>query len=87
MKSIIQKLWYGNIIPQDALSNTKEMKTLLGTMAEHYANLEKNMTEDQKDIFEKFQESWNQYASLSEEIVFEYAFKLGMKLAVEGLTE
>ncbi len=41
MKSIIQKLWYGNIIPQDALSNTKEMKTLLGAMAEHYENLEK----------------------------------------------
>ena len=87
MKSIIQKLWYGNIIPQDALSNTKEMKTLLSDMAKYHENLKTDMTDKQKDIFEKFQECWNQYSSLSEEIVFEYAFKLGMKLAVEGLTE
>ena len=88
MKSIIQELWYGNIIPQeDGYSNTTEMKELLSYITRHHENLEKNMTDEQKDIFQRFQECWGEYMSLTEAAIFEYAFKLGMKLAVESLGE
>jgi hypothetical protein len=86
MNSIIQELWYGNIIPQeDNYTNTMEMKELLGYITRHHKDLEKNMTDEQKDIFQKFQECWNKYTSLSEAAIFEYAFKLGMKMAIESL--
>ena len=45
------------------------------------------MTEEQRKVFEKFLECWSKYSSLSEAILFEYAFKLGMKLAVEVFYE
>ena len=37
MKSMIQELWHGNIIPQeDSRNNSKEMKELLGYMARRH---------------------------------------------------
>ena len=88
MKSIINELWHGNIVPQeDSRNNTKEMKELISYIARHDEALEKLLTEEQKAIFEKYQECWNEYVSLAEAAIFEYAFKLGMQIAIETLTE
>ena len=44
MKSIINELWHGNIIPQeDSRTNSKEMKELLGYMSRHHEDLEKRV--------------------------------------------
>ena len=54
MRSIINELWHGNIIPQeDSRTNSKEMKELLGYMSRHHDNLLHTMTDEQKEIFEK----------------------------------
>lgn len=88
MMSIIQDLWHGNIIPQeDSRTNTKEMKELLGYMSRHHEDLEKSFTDEQKEIFEKLHDCWSEYMSLGEAAIFEYAFKLGMQIAIEALTE
>ena len=49
--------------------------------------LEKNFTDEQKETFEKFHDCWSEYMSLSEAAIFEYAFKLGMQIAIEALKE
>ena len=88
MNSIIQELWHGNIIPQENNdTNTMEMKELLGYMSRHHEDLEKSFSDEQKELFEKFHDCWCEYLSLSETAIFTYAFKLGMKLAVESLSE
>ena len=88
MKSMINELWHGNIVPQkDSRTNSKEMKELLGYMARHHEDLEKTFTDEQKEIFEKFRDCWDEYVSLAEAAIFEYAFKLGMQIAIETLTE
>ena len=88
MKNIINELWHGNIVPQeDSQTNTKEMKELISYIARHDEALEKLLTEEQKAIFEKYQDCWNEYVSLAEAAIFEYAFKLGMQIAIETLTE
>ena len=88
MKSMIKELWRGNIIPQeDSRTNSKEMKELLGYMSRHHADLEKSFTEKQKETFEKFHDCWSEYMSLGEAAIFECAFKLGMQIAIETLTE
>ena len=85
MKGTIEELWHGNIIPQeDSRTNSKEMKELLGYMARHHEDLEKTFSEEQKEIFEKFHDCW-EYASLAEEAIFAYAFKLGANLMFETL--
>ena len=90
MRSIINELWHGNIVPQeDSRNNTKEMKELISYIARHDEDLEKLLTDQQKVIFEKYQDCWNEYVSLSEAAIFEYAFKLGaqLMLAVVGEKE
>ena len=84
MRSIINEMWYGNIMPQqDSRNNTKGMKELIGYAARHNGDLEKLLTDEQKVIFEKYQDCWNEYVSLAEAAIFEYAFKLGARLAIE----
>ena len=86
--NIIKELWHSNIIPQDdAINNSNEMKELLGYMARHHEDLEKTFTDEQKEIFDKFHDCWSEYMSLAEAAIFEYAFKLGMQIAIETLTE
>ena len=88
MKSVINELWHGNIIPQeDSRTNSKEMKELLGYMSRHHEDLEKSFTDEQKEIFEKFHDCCSEYASLGESAIFCYAFKLGMRIAIETLTK
>ena len=87
MRGMIEELWHGNIIPQeDSRTNSSEMKELLSYMARHHEDLEKSFTDEQKEIFEKFHDCWSEYISLAEEAIFSYAFKLGMRIAIETLT-
>ena len=88
MKSIINELWHGNIIPQeDSRTNSLQMKELLGYMSRHHEDLEKSFSDEQKEIFEKFHDCWSEYMSLAEAAIFEYAFKLGAKFMLESLTD
>ena len=62
MKSIINELWHGNVIPQeDSRTNSKEMKELLGYMSRHHEDLEKSFSDEQKEVFEKFHDCWSEY--------------------------
>ena len=84
MRSVINELWHGNIVPQeDSRNNSPEMKELMGYMSRHHDDLLKTMTDEQKEIFEKFDDCWSEYSSYAEEAIFEYAFKLGARLAME----
>ena len=56
-------------------------------MARHHDDLLKTLNDEEKEIFEKFDECWSEYASYAEEAIFTYAFKLGMQIAIETLTE
>ena len=87
MKSIINELWHGNIVPQeDSRNNSPEMRELMEYMARHHDELLKTMTDEQKETLEKFDDCWSEYMSLAETAIFEYAFKLGMQIAIETLT-
>ena len=73
-------------MPQsDRRNSTPEMKELLGYISRHHEDLLKTMTDEQREIFEKFEDCWSEYSSLSDADLFEYAFKLGMNLAIEAL--
>ena len=88
MRSVINELWSGNINPsEDSRTNTPQMRELLGYMARHREELDKSFTDEQKEIFQKFHDCWDEYVALSESVIFEYAFRIGMKIAIETLTE
>ena len=86
MKSIINELWHGNIIPQeDSRTNSNEMKELLNYMARHHEDLEKSFTDNQKEAFEKFHDCFSEYMRRAEAAIFEYAFKFGIQIVVNAL--
>lgn len=86
MKSIINELWHGNIIPQeDSRTNSNEMKELLNYMARHHEDLEKSFTDNQKEAFEKFHDCFSEYMGLTEAAIFEYAFKFRIQIVVNAL--
>ena len=86
MKSIINEIWHGNVIPQeDSRTNSTEMKELLNYMARHHEELEKSFSDEQQATFEKFHDCWSEYVSLAEAAIFSYAFKLGAQIMLETL--
>ena len=88
MRSIVNELWHGNIIPQDdSRNNSPKMKELMEYMARHHDDLLKTMSDEQKEIFEKFDDCWSEYVSLAEAAIFEYAFRLGARLTIETLQD
>ena len=72
---------------EDSRTNPKEMKEMLGYMSRHHEGLEKSFSDEQRELFEKFHDCWSEYMSLAEASIFEYAFKLGMQIAIETLTD
>ena len=87
MKSILEELWYGNICPEtDKRSSSEEMKQLMKYMDRQHDNLMETMTDEQKDIFERFDDCWSEYASLAEKSIFVYAFRLGANIAIDILS-
>ena len=84
MKSMIDELLYGNVSPMDdTRNNTEEIKELMSYIARHQEELIATLTSEQKAIFEKFHDCWDEYVSLAEAAIFEYAFRLGARLTME----
>ena len=88
MKSMIDELWYGNVSPMDdTRNNTEEMKELMSYIAWHQEELMATLTDEQKAIFENFDDCWSEYSSKAQKAIFSYAFKLGARLTLETLID
>ena len=86
MRSILEELFYGNICPNtDYRSQDKETKQLMGYIADHHDNLLSTLNDQQKEILEKFDDCYNELTDINEREIFAYAFKLGMRIAMEVL--
>ena len=87
MKSVLEELFYGNLCPNtDCRSKEKEVKELMGYIADHHDALIAQLNEKQKEIFEKFDDCWDELTDINEREIFVYAFKLGMRIAIEVLS-
>ena len=86
MRSILEELFYGNICPNtDCRSHDKETKQLMGYNANHHDNLLSTLNDQQKEIFEKFDDCYNELTDINEREIFAYAFRLGMRIAVDAM--
>ena len=86
MRSILEELFYGNICPNtDCRSKDKETKELMGYIADHHSALTETLTDKQKELFEKFNDCYGELTDINEREIFAYAFRLGMRIAIESL--
>lgn len=87
MRSILEELFYGNICPNiDCRSQDKVTKQLMGYITDHHDNLLSTLNDQQKDIFEKFDDCYNELTDINEREIFSYAFKFGARIMLEVLT-
>ena len=88
MRSILEELWYGNICPSSGCrEGTKEVKELMGYIADHQDALLGMLTDKQKETLEKFDDCYAELTEINEREIFVYAFKLGARIAIDVLTE
>lgn len=86
MRSILEELFYGNVCPNtDCRSKDKEVKELMGYIADHHSTLNETLTDKQKEIFEKFNDCYDELTDINEREIFVYAFRLGARFAIEVL--
>ena len=55
-------------------------------IADHHDNLLSALNDQQKETLEKFDDCYNELTDINEREIFSYAFKLGMRIAIEVLT-
>ena len=88
MRSILEELFYGNICPNtDCRTHDKETKQLMWYIADHHDNLLSTLNDQQKELLEKFDDCYNELTDINEREIFSYAFNLGMRIAIEVLTD
>ena len=58
----------------------------MGYIADLHDNLLTMLSEKQKEVFEKFDDCWDELTDINEREIFVYAFKLGMRIAIEVLS-
>lgn len=62
-------------------------KKLMGYIADHHDALLGMLTDDQKETLEKFDDCYAELTEINEREIFLYAFRLGMRIAIEVFTE
>ena len=86
MQFILEELFYGNICPNtDCWNQSKEAKELMGYIADHNDTLAKSLNEEQKEVLEKFDDCYSELTDINEREIFIYAFRLGMRIAIDVL--
>ena len=81
----LDELWFGNIAPMEQCNSySQEMRELIGYVARHREELDNTLTDKQKETLEKLMDCSNELNGKFERQAFEYGFKLGMQLTIEG---
>ena len=86
MKSILEELFYGNVCPNtDCRNQDPGTKELLGYLSDHHSTLMSELSDKQKEVLEKFDDCYSELTDINEREIFVYAFRLGMRIAIEVL--
>ena len=86
MRSILEELFFGDVCPNtDCISTDYGTKELMDCIADPHRNLNETLSERQKNMFEKFNDCYNELTDINEREIFVYAFRLGARIAIEVL--
>lgn len=82
--SVLKKLFNGDICPvHTSIPETEEYKKALKTMYSYGNELEAGMTEEQKELLDKYLDAFLEVNSLVKEETFRQAFILGIEMQKE----
>lgn len=85
---ILEEFWYGNIEPAEYdASPSKEYKELLRLIARNEEKLLSTMTDEQKEVFSRYQDCTREFQALADCMLFQNSFKLGARMMLEVMEE
>ena len=88
MADILEELWHGNLAPHEFnhIENNPEYQSAIRLVSSNQERLTKDFTEQQKDLFERYNTSVDELTSQSELDAFKSGFKLATRLIVSAIT-
>ena len=85
---ILEELWYGNIEPTEYdTSSNKEYKKLVELIFRNEEELRATMTDEQKELFEKYTDCVREYQTTTDCLIFRNSFKLGARMMLAVMEE
>ena len=87
MKSL-EEFWYGKIEPTEYdTSSCKEYKKLQELICRNEEKLNATMTDEQKELFEKYTDCVREYQTITDCLIFQNGFKPGARMMLEVMQE
>ena len=84
----LEEFWYGNIEPTEYdTSSNKEYKKLVELIFRNEERLKATMTDEQKELFEKYTDCVREYQTITDCLIFQTSFKLGARMMLEVMEE
>lgn len=84
---IHEEFWYGNIEPTEYDTSSTEYKKLLELICRNKEKLRATMTDEQKELFEKYTDSVREYQTITDCLIFQNSFKMGARIMLEVMEE
>ena len=85
---ILEEFWYGNIEPTEYdTSSCTEYKKLRELICRNEDKLRTTMTDEQKELFEKYTDYTREVQTITDCLIFQNGFKLGARIMLEVLEE
>ena len=86
--NILEDFWYGNINPQEeSKEHNREIRDLLTLMGRNRDALSSTLTDEQREVLEKYDDCVNEMYGLIEVAIFSHAFRLGGRLMLATLLD
>lgn len=81
---LLEEFWYGNIKPTEYDTFAcKEYKEIFCLITKNEEKLQATMTEEQKELFSRYTDAVREYQAMSECLLFQSSFKLGVRMMVD----
>ena len=81
---LLEEFWHGNIEPTEYdTSSCKEYKKLLELLCRNEEKLKATMTDDQKELFEKYTDCVRENQVITDCLIFQNSFKLVARIMLE----
>lgn len=81
---ILEDLYYGNLFPHEKCAKLNdETKELLGLLNRNEEKLTANLSNEQKETFEKYKDCNQEISEICERNAFLNGFRLGAKIIIE----
>ena len=81
---LLEEFWYGNIEPTECdTSSCKEYKKMQELICRNEEKLKATMTDEQKELFEKYTDCVREYQTITDFLIFQNSFRLGARMMLE----